>query len=87
MNATIVERHFQTSNRKKKSKYVSGPINHRNIFCEQYEECLAIAAYDDSSFNCEACPHKDSRKKFFLLTLDEIDGCSRLLYEIFKKTR
>ena len=55
----------------------------RNVFCEQYDECLSEAARKNIPLNCGECPLKDTSREVFILTLDEIEGCYRLLNEIF----
>ena len=83
MSRTVLNGRFVRPARIKKSKDGAVPLHHRNIFCEQYEQCLAKAAYDDTSFDCSICPLKLPRASNSRLTLDEVIGCYRLLHEIF----
>ena len=58
--------------------------NHfRNVFCEYYDECLSEAAHKNLPLNCGICVHKNSSREVFVLTLAEMEGCNRLLREIF----
>ena len=59
----------------------------RNVFCEYYDECLSKAAHKNLPLNCSKCVHKNSSREVFILTLEEIEGCKRLLYEIFKERK
>lgn len=55
----------------------------RNIWCPRYDACLTAAARRNHQLDCGACPLSSDCINVFVLTMDEIIGCHRLLKEIF----
>jgi hypothetical protein len=39
---------------------------YRNHNCNEYDDCLIIAAHENSFLDCSLCPHKDARLFAFL---------------------
>lgn len=67
-----------------KSKH-NQEIFYRNVWCEAYENCLDAAAATDMYLDCSSCPLHRTKRRYFLLSHDEISGCCSLLGAIFPK--
>lgn len=58
-------------------------IFYRNVWCESYEHCLDQAAANDMYLDCSFCPLHQTKRRYFLMSHDEISGCCSLLGAIF----
>lgn len=56
----------------------------RNVLCAYYDACLSRAAYADALLDCSACSLKNTVREFFVLSVDDICGCGRLLGAVFR---
>lgn len=66
------------------SKYVQ-EMFYRNVWCDFYEVCLDEAAANDLYLDCSLCPYRQTQRKYYTLSHDEVIGCATLLGAVFAK--